>query len=573
MSHEDLEYVRKLTGRRPSRHHTNGSEQPQTQKPPSKPKPADSDDEPLGTRRHSLQVASSSPSPVASSPTISTPPPKKKGPGIDWFEFFLSAGCDIDDCTRYASSFERDKIDEAILPDITEATMRSLGLREGDIIRVAKAITLRQPVKKNPDKSATVQAQISKDEEYAWKLQQQENDRRKQTTSPPNLFAGPDGTLKQPRRGRPQPSKSLPTNVDINSISTPSEPVKRTESPSLLGTDASTPASATAPSPVNLPPRSTSTSISGFDDDAWTNRPSSTKPTPPTSTAPGAALAPAPAAAQANPPPAPTPPPAPASAPPAPVAPTPPADSGAKNLAKTTEADVFEQLARLGELRTRNPAATSSPAPQAAPSPVLSPPPRSFSRGMGMGSSPVPIGQHLQAQPTGFTPQAAPGMLPQPTGFTSQATPGILPQQTGFTPQPNPSLLPQQTGFTPSTIGPRGPFAPVPANQSLLQPLVPTTTGFNGFVPTRPMSTPAAPGFQPSFLSSQPTGFAGQPQQQPLMSQPTGFSTSSALLPQTTGFPAGVTSPFGSGSIYNPNGFGNTQTGELFLNISALRSV
>ncbi|KAH9031353.1 hypothetical protein EDB85DRAFT_1836537, partial [Lactarius pseudohatsudake] len=54
--------------------------------------------------------------------------------------FFLNAGYDVDDCTRYASSFERDKIASSILPDITEGTLRTLGLREGDIIRVAKVI-------------------------------------------------------------------------------------------------------------------------------------------------------------------------------------------------------------------------------------------------------------------------------------------------------------------------------------------------------------------------------------------------------------------------------------------------
>ena len=94
---------------------------------------------------------------------------------------------------------------------------------------------------------------------------------------------------------------------------------------------------------------------------------------------------------------------------------------------------------------------------------------------------------------------------------------------------------PQQTGFYPSPAqgGPRGPFAPVPANQGLLAPLVPTATGFNGFVPTRPATSPsflgAQPtGFQPS-LAPQPTGF-----QPSLAPQPTGFQPS--LAPQPTGF-------------------------------------
>ncbi len=66
----------------------------------------------------------------------------KSGPkrNVDWFEFFLAAGVDVDDCTRYASAFERDKIDETVLGDLDPGTLRSLGLREGDIIRVTKFI-------------------------------------------------------------------------------------------------------------------------------------------------------------------------------------------------------------------------------------------------------------------------------------------------------------------------------------------------------------------------------------------------------------------------------------------------
>ena len=55
-------------------------------------------------------------------------------------KFYLSAGCDVDDCTRYASSFEIDEIDETILSNILDQSMRSLGLQEGDTIRAKKAI-------------------------------------------------------------------------------------------------------------------------------------------------------------------------------------------------------------------------------------------------------------------------------------------------------------------------------------------------------------------------------------------------------------------------------------------------
>ena len=82
-------------------------------------------------------------------------PSHKKAPKIDWFDFFLSAGCEMDDCTRYAAYFEKDKIDETILGDITDAAMRSLGMREGDIIRVSMAIDRRvatRPMSRRPQR-------------------------------------------------------------------------------------------------------------------------------------------------------------------------------------------------------------------------------------------------------------------------------------------------------------------------------------------------------------------------------------------------------------------------------------
>lgn len=513
---------------------------------------SDDDDEPLEHRRQSLQ-----PKPRESS----RPSPPKKGPMIDWFDFFLSAGCDVDDCTRYAASFERDKIDEAILPDITDSTMRSLGLREGDIIRVQKAIAQRHPVKKEQTNDRAKQDQMRRDEELARQLQAEENGGKRGQA--PNLFAGgPNGALKNSvRRGRPQPSKSLPpSTVDLDAINTAGSQIQRGSTP-LMSSPISTPSTATSPPPVQ-PPARTSSAVpavsSGFDDDAWTNRPSSTKPLAPTPPilaprAPSAPPAPPPlpVAAPAPPPPAPAPIAQAASSPPATTTST-ASQSPGSNLAKTTEADIFDQLARLSQLRVQAPV-PPAPSPSSVPT-IVSPPPRGFSQGMGMGSSPAPLGQHLQAQQTGI--------------------------------------------FPPSQNGPRGPYAPVPANQGLLQPLVPTSTGFNNFIPTRPQSTPTnfqQQSFQqqPSFLSSQPTGFSGPSPMQPLMSQPTGFSapglqltsqptgfTSAPMLPQATGMMNGNFGGFGGGMNNLPpvpplptnTGFGQIQS-SMSSNTSLIPSV
>lgn len=469
MSVEDMRYVERLMKKKSSSTGTSARAS------------NDDDDQPLALKR---PIDAKKREPI---------PPQKKGPQIDWFEFFLSAGCDVDDCTRYAHSFEKDKIDESLLPDITESTMRSLGLREGDIIRINKAIQQKYTKPK-----ALSSDHLASDEELAMRLQEEEN-AKKPVSPAPNLFAGPGGVLKNntQRRGRPQPSKSLPpSTVDLEAIGTASEQIKRSGSP-LVRT--SSPA---ATSPVQPPQRSSSAmaTISGFDDDAWTNRPGS-KPPPSNPTS----------LASVPPPRAPSVPPVPrATATPPPAPPPEGITTNASSLAKTTEADVFDQLARLSQLKTNRVVPSPSPTPPSlsAPpviSPPIIPPPPTYNNGLGMGSSPAPIG-HLQNQHS------------------------VHP-------------LPEQNGA-------RGPYAPVPANQGLLQPLIPTQTGFNSFVSTRPSVSPFQPQTQPaqpSFLQPQVTGFPGNTQT--IISQPTGFPPG-PILTQPTGISGGSfggftpTSPF-----------------------------
>ncbi|KAF8708414.1 SLA1 homology domain 1, SHD1, partial [Rhizoctonia solani] len=498
MSPEDMAYVEKLI---------NAGKSPATA--------PDDDNVPLSV------IAERRNSRPPSTPSRPVPQQPKK-PQIDWFDFFLSAGCDMDDCTRYAASFNRDKIDESIVADIKDSTLRSLGLREGDIIRVMKAIEKKGW--KHEDDSAR-REQMRKDEELARQLQAQENaasPRRSATTSPaPNLFTGPNGQLKNTRRGRPPPSsKTAPIAVD-GSVLGNTGSISRGGTPQITsptgGVLTSSPTAANeerSTAPIAAPV------ASGFDDDAWTPRPSSAKPASP---APAVALSPPPAPAPAPPapappPPAPAPPPAPV-APVAPVAPTPPPAPPAPAPAAVSVPPVasppiqrpattnppaapisqpassqFDILAKIQQMRPPSAPIVSQPTGMQSPGTV----PSSFQVGLGMGNSPAPIGQLLTAQQTGI-------------------------------------------------LGPRGPPAPIPANQSLLTPLIPTTSGFNSFVPTRPGSTPSFGGLQsqptgfqpsqPSFLQSQPTGF--QPSQPSfLQSQPTGFQPSqpSFLQSQPTGF-------------------------------------
>ncbi|SGZ38700.1 uncharacterized protein HGUI_00900 [Hanseniaspora guilliermondii] len=101
-------------------------------------------------RLKELQISSSS-SPAPAKPprpqqTGNTTKPLKNDmtgrnpnlPYYDWFEFFLKTGVDVNNCQRYTINFEREDITEDILPSIDATLLRSLGLKEGDILRVMK---------------------------------------------------------------------------------------------------------------------------------------------------------------------------------------------------------------------------------------------------------------------------------------------------------------------------------------------------------------------------------------------------------------------------------------------------
>ncbi|KAG8899325.1 cytoskeletal protein binding protein [Tulasnella sp. 408] len=209
MSATDMEYIRKA-GRNPT-----------------SPTSPDEDNVPLGAlpNRRSTQGPPSS--------SRSQAPLRKSH--IDWFEFFLNAGCDLDDCTRYATTFEREKIDESILPDLKPETLRGLNLREGDIIRVMKQIEQRGWKVQSPRSAdPKVQEQMKKDAELAARLQEEEFGRKtpvRNNTASPGLFtSGPGGTLKNnTRRGRPAPTKAATLTVDASGIASASEQLSRTK--------------------------------------------------------------------------------------------------------------------------------------------------------------------------------------------------------------------------------------------------------------------------------------------------------------------------------------------------------
>ena len=490
MSAEDMAYIARFTGKSTS-----------TSAKPTSPRSND-DDIPLGK----LQGAAKASSVVAQS----RPEPQLKKQ-VDWFEFFLNAGCDMDDCTRYAAAFERDKIDKTLLPDLKADTLRSLGLREGDIIRTLKAIEKKWNAKSKAD-DPLYRQQLEADRKYAERVQEAEYSGKqpppppgpipqlKSTSPAPNLFSGPGGVLKDnTRRGRPTASvntRGASANVDESVLENASAQLVRGSSPAIASpVQTSSLQPVAAPKPV---------AAVGFDDndDAWAIRPGSAKPTPTTSA---------------------TPPVAPASAPPAPapapaVAVQPPERSQTTPTVQapslTPEQDLLAKIAELAGSR-RPP---SVPALAVQPAVAVSPP------------------------------------------VTSATPPAFL---------TTPSASVPTASFNPNA--PRGPFAPVPANEALLKPLIPTHTGMVGYVPTRPNLSPSPSPILPQqtsflnrpFLNPSPTGInhglGGF--QQSLGPQSMGFTPS--LAPQATGFmpslaaqPTGIPGFIGTQPTGFQTGFG-----------------
>ncbi|KAF3904617.1 hypothetical protein ABW21_db0204718 [Orbilia brochopaga] len=105
----------------------------------------------------------------------------------DWFEFFLNCGVDVNVCQRYANNFSKDSMDESILPDINQGVLRTLGLKEGDILRVMKYLDNKYPRKKDPEVIGNGEGQKS-------------------------LFTNPDGGLKNNTTRRERPSPSIQTS-------------------------------------------------------------------------------------------------------------------------------------------------------------------------------------------------------------------------------------------------------------------------------------------------------------------------------------------------------------------------
>ncbi|EME87475.1 uncharacterized protein MYCFIDRAFT_123895 [Pseudocercospora fijiensis CIRAD86] len=448
----------------------------------------------------------------------------------DWFDFFLQCNIDPHVCQRYAQSFSRDNMGPEILPEIDRQLLRTLGLKEGDILRVMKFLDNkygRTPANQDGEANGTEGG----------------------------LFAGPGGVLKNnTRKGRPAPPVQTNDVVDENAFKQGGSPAPKSPAPDAKAT------------PLTSAPARQATG--GFDDDAWDVKPARSQ-TPTTAAAPAATPSPARAPSPPKPlinddiaslsisapplqptPAAQPPPPAPVAAP---VQSPPPAQPQQPQGANQAIFDKIAALAPAARQQQSQPAG-QRPAPPAQQGTLgllgLPPPPRAasapgFPPQQQSSFSPPP----LQPQLTGYQPQLAPPGQSMAALQQQQQYQQLQPQQTAYQPQQGYGQGYQQqlvngvqTG-SPFADPPRGQFQATPSGLS------------NSF-------TAQQPGFQATtFNISQPTGMNGfgaqatqaqaQPQLAPQLppqqtggvfgpSQPLQAPVAAPLIPQKTGPPPAV---------------------------------
>ncbi|KAK6438449.1 cytoskeletal protein binding protein [Oleoguttula sp. CCFEE 5521] len=430
-----------------------------------------------------------------------------------WFDFFLQCGVNPQICERYASAFARDQMGQEVLPDVNEQLLRTLGLKEGDILRVMKFLDAKYGRAHKGISGAPANSTGDEDK-----------------IEPANggLFSGPGGALRNnTRKGRPAPAVATSDTVDDSAF-------KPKESEGARAT------------PLANAPRRQPTSGGGFDDDAWDVKPGKGEYTAPEGPPPGVVqpprsvlnddlsllalpLQPQPTAATPTP-----------AAPAGPAQPEAPAHS---TQPQGAEQAIFDKIAALKPQPT-------APPRQRPPPPITQP------NGSSLGVPPPPRAasapgfppQQSQFGPPPLQPQLTGYQQPMQTGYQQQLPPGYGQQQgmqQGF--QPMQGFAPQQTGFQ-------------YPQQTNGMPMMSQPTGMNfqqqGLMNGAATGSPFADPPRQPYQSATPSGLAqsfGPPQQGNLQQmqqnypalapQPTGFQPQSQfgqsqmLPPQQTGFP------------------------------------
>ncbi|KAJ5038921.1 uncharacterized protein L3040_006599 [Drepanopeziza brunnea f. sp. 'multigermtubi'] len=435
--------------------------------------------------------------------------PRPTKPEYDWFQFFLSCDVAVGLCERYAQAFNRDSMDESVLPDIDATVLRTLGIREGDIIKIMRFLD------KKYNRSGKRNVNLGGDEAG--------------DESSVGLFSGPGGTLKNnTRKGRPAPAVQTNDIVDADAFKQGSNEKTVRDGVATPLTSMPTPAKKDEDRP-------------GFEDDAWSVKPSKQQPqaTQPPQTAP----APAPATLTGS-------------------------FGDLSLLSQPLEPTKIQPTPPVAQPPQQPPQQQAPPQPQGATP--------SFFAGIGQQQTGLPQQQTglPQQQATQFSSPHLVNQLniarqrPAPPGqFQSQGSlmlpaPPSRPlsapqanQQSGFS---LPPLQAQNTGIQNSS-GFQTQIAPPGQSLNDMRMQQQQYAGFNGSqminqpqnfgqVPQNGFQYPAQTGMQPGisqpfmnngggpFADSRPQSFA------PLQQQPTGFQSSFGPAQQRYSQPVGVNS-------------------------------
>ena len=427
MAIEDLEYVEKVTG------------------------VSLDDDKPLSDiKRRSTQTAKSNDrkksesaaSGAKAGATVEPSKPKPDGPEYDWFDFFLKAGVSPYQCERYAFNFKKDSMDENVLGEITPSVLRTLGLKEGDILRVMKYLDTKF--------SRTGMSSLWSSTSYTVATKLTFKGGQAPEGEGGGLFSGPGGALRNnTRKGRPAPTVQSSDVVNANTFRQRENEIEKAK----LRAEAVPTPSETAPPPPKKDTR-------GFDDDAWDVKPSKT-PTQQSSQPSVAASVPA------------------TSAPPQ----------------QPTLTGSLLDLSLLSPPLQPTPAPTAPTAPTQKPLQPLQP-----QSTQNQPPAQVPPPQPMQQQPTGANPQFFSQLGQQPTGLQSQqqnTTQMQQPQGFGFqqsfqNQQPQQTGPPRQRPQAPQ-ISQQGSIMPPPPARPLSAPQTQPQNSSFGPPPLQPQLT----GFQP----------------------------------------------------------------------------
>ncbi|EPY52742.1 cytoskeletal protein binding protein Sla1 family [Schizosaccharomyces cryophilus OY26] len=148
MSYKDLDFVELMTGKKV---YSRSERRKETHKEP-RSKPVNENDEDIPPS----QPARPQSRPALAPPTTTEAKDKidviQERPKItyDWFDFFLRCGVDFTVCNRYTRNFNNEHLDETCIPSLTPETLRTLGLKEGDVIRVMKHVNEMNGVPSSP---------------------------------------------------------------------------------------------------------------------------------------------------------------------------------------------------------------------------------------------------------------------------------------------------------------------------------------------------------------------------------------------------------------------------------------